>query len=60
MSRTDVLQMIKHRARAAALPFSTCCHTFRATGITYTSGLQRDQQVCERYTKTANEIPDTA
>jgi site-specific recombinase XerD len=34
MSRTDVLQMIKRRARAAALPYSTCCHTFRATGIT--------------------------
>jgi site-specific recombinase XerD len=34
MSRTDVLQMIKRRARSAGLPFSTCCHTFRATGIT--------------------------
>lgn len=26
--------MIKRRARAAGLPESTCCHTFRATGIT--------------------------
>jgi hypothetical protein len=26
--------MIKRRAKAAALPYSTCCHTFRATGIT--------------------------
>lgn len=26
--------MIKRRARAADLPASTCCHTFRATGIT--------------------------
>lgn len=34
MSRTDVLQMIKRRARQAGLPLSTCCHTFRATGIT--------------------------
>ncbi len=34
MSRTDVLRMIKRRAMAAALPYSTCCHTFRATGIT--------------------------
>jgi integrase/recombinase XerD len=34
MSRFDVLHMIKRRARAAALPYSTCCHTFRATGIT--------------------------
>ncbi len=34
MSRFDVLHMIKRRANAAALPYSTCCHTFRATGIT--------------------------
>ncbi len=33
-SRFDVLHMIKRRAEAAALPYSTCCHTFRATGIT--------------------------
>ena len=26
--------MIKCRAAAADLPSSTCCHTFRATGIT--------------------------
>src|ERR1019366_8498091 len=34
MTRTDVLRMIKGRAQGAALPSSTCCHTFRATGIT--------------------------
>ena len=34
MSRTDVLRMIKRRAEDAGLPSSTCCHTFRATGIT--------------------------
>jgi integrase/recombinase XerD len=34
ISRFDVLHMIKRRAQAAALPYSTCCHTFRATGIT--------------------------
>ncbi len=34
MTRTDVLRMVKRRARAAGLPYSTCCHTFRATGIT--------------------------
>ncbi len=34
MTRFDVLHMIKRRARAAGLPYSTCCHTFRATGIT--------------------------
>ena len=26
--------MIKRRALAAGLPYSTCCHTFCATGIT--------------------------
>ena len=34
MIRSDVLYMIKRRAKGAALPYSTCCHTFRATGIT--------------------------
>jgi integrase/recombinase XerD len=34
MTRFDIFQMIKRRAKAAALPYSTCCHTFRATGIT--------------------------
>ena len=34
MIRSDVLYMIKRRATGAALPYSTCCHTFRATGIT--------------------------
>jgi len=34
MTRTDVLRMVKRRARGAGLPSSTSCHTFRATGIT--------------------------
>jgi integrase/recombinase XerD len=34
LARTDVLRMVKRRALAAGLPSSTCCHTFRATGIT--------------------------
>jgi integrase len=34
MTRFDVFQLIKRRAKAATLPYSTCCHTFRATGIT--------------------------
>ena len=34
LERRLVLAMIKRRAAAAALPPSTCCHTFRATGIT--------------------------
>ncbi|MGE3109328.1 MAG: tyrosine-type recombinase/integrase [Phycisphaerales bacterium] len=34
ITRNDVFRMIKRRAIAAGLPASTCCHTFRATGIT--------------------------
>lgn len=34
MYREDVLRMIKRRAEDAGLPGTTCCHTFRATGIT--------------------------
>jgi integrase/recombinase XerD len=34
LHRIDVLAMIKRRAKAARLPASMCCHTFRATGIT--------------------------
>ncbi len=34
MARTDVLRIVKRRALEAGLPSSTCCHTFRATGIT--------------------------
>jgi site-specific recombinase XerD len=34
MGQPDVLRMIKKRAVAAGLPYSTRCHTFRATGIT--------------------------
>ncbi len=34
MTRFDVLHMTKRRAQAAGLRYSTCCHSFRATGIT--------------------------
>jgi site-specific recombinase XerD len=34
MDRNDALRMIKRRAKAAGLSADTCCHTFRATGIT--------------------------
>ena len=34
LDRRLVLAMVKRRAAAAGLPPSTCCHTFRATGIT--------------------------
>jgi integrase len=34
MTRTDVLRMVKRRAREAGLSGAVSCHTFRATGIT--------------------------
>ena len=49
LTRREVLAMIKRRAAAVGLPPSTCCHTFRATGITaYLSNggtLERAQQI---------------
>ena len=49
LDRRLVLAMIKRRAAAAGLSPSTCCHTFRATGITaYLSNggtLERAQQI---------------
>jgi site-specific recombinase XerD len=32
--RVDALRMVKRRCQQAGLPETTCCHTFRATGIT--------------------------
>ena len=34
LTRRVVLAMTKRRSAVAELPASTCCHTFRATGIT--------------------------
>jgi site-specific recombinase XerD len=34
LTRNDALRIVKRRAERAGLPSSTCCHTFRATGIT--------------------------
>jgi integrase/recombinase XerD len=34
MNANDALRMIKRRACVIGLPIGTCCHTFRATGIT--------------------------
>ncbi len=57
LHRTEVLAMIKRRARQAALPSSICCHSFRATGITaYLSNggtLEHAQQIA------AHESPRT-
>ena len=59
--------MIKRRASAAGLPASTCCHTFRATGITaYLSNggtLEHAQQIAghasPRTTKLYDRTADT-
>lgn len=34
MDRRNVLEMVKRRAKRVKLPARTCCHSFRATGIT--------------------------
>lgn len=34
MTRIDVFRMIKRKTEDLGLPTGTCCHTFRATGIT--------------------------
>jgi len=49
--------MIKGRAESAGLPYSTCCHTFRATGIsTY---LQNGGTLEHAQTITNHESPRT-
>ena len=67
MHRNDVLRMIKRRAKRADLPASTCCHTFRATGITayLESGgtIEKAQQIANhespRTTKLYDRTDDT-
>ena len=67
LTRRVVLAMIKRRAAAAGLPASTCCHTFRATGITaYLSNggtLEHAQQIAghasPRTTKLYDRTADT-
>lgn len=57
VTRTDVFRMVKRRAKAAGLSATTCCHTFRATGITaYLSNggtIEKAQQIA------AHESPRT-
>jgi len=57
MTRTDVLRMIKRRAHEAGLPSSTCCHTFRATGIT--AYLENDGTIENAQAIAAHESPRT-
>ena len=67
LTRRVVLAMIKRRAAAAGLPASTCCHTFRAMGITaYLSNggtLEHAQQIAghasPRTTKLYDGTADT-
>jgi site-specific recombinase XerD len=62
MTRSDVLYMIKRRAKAAALPYSTCCHTFRAIEITaYLQNggtLERAQQIAVHQSPRTTKLYD--
>ena len=62
LSRGDVLAMIKRRAATAGLPPSTCCHTFRATGITaYLSNggtLEHAQQIAAHASPKTTKLYD--
>ena len=62
LDRRLVLAMIKRRAAAAGLPPSTCCHTFRATGITaYLSNggtLEHAQQIAAHASPKTTKLYD--
>ena len=62
LGRREVLDVIKRRARAAHLPPSTCCHTFRATGITaYLSNggtLEHAQQIAAHASPKTTKLYD--
>jgi integrase/recombinase XerD len=57
MSRRDVWHMIRRRAAKAGLPARTCCHTFRATGIT--DYLENGGTIEKAQTIAAHESPRT-
>lgn len=62
LGRREVLAMIKRRAAAAHLPVGTCCHTFRATGITaYLSNggtLEHAQQIAAHASPKTTKLYD--
>jgi integrase/recombinase XerD len=62
MHRSDALRMIKRRAKAAGLPEDTCCHTFRATGITaYLEGggtIEHAQQIANHESPKTTKLYD--
>ena len=64
LDRRLVLAMIKRRPAAAGLPPSTCCHTFRATGITaYLSNggtLEHAQQIAGHASPKTTKLYDRA
>ena len=64
MPRTDILRMIKRLARAADLPPSTCCHTFRAADVTsYSSGagsIEHAQAIVGRESSRTARLRDRA
>jgi integrase/recombinase XerD len=57
MNRRDVWHMIRRRARKVDLPLRTCCHTFRATGIT--DYLENGGTIEKAQTIAAHESPRT-
>ena len=57
MTRIDAFRMIKRRAKNAGLPLTTCCHTFRATGIT--AYLENGGTIENAQTIAAHESPRT-
>ena len=58
MIRSDVLYMIKRRAKGAGLPYSTCCHTFRATGNYRLSADRRHAGACSsKLPRTSRHVP---
>lgn len=62
LHRREVLAMIKKYSKRAKLPYSTCCHTFRATGITsYLLGggtLERAQQIAAHADASTTKLYD--
>lgn len=57
INRRDVWHMIRRRAGKAGLPVRTCCHTFRATGIT--DYLENGGTIEKAQTIAAHESPRT-
>jgi site-specific recombinase XerC len=57
LSRRDVWHLIRRRAASIGLPARTCCHTFRATGIT--AYLENGGTIEKAQTIAAHESPRT-